>query len=133
MCFLFWTKGSQQSPGFDTSKCSGENLPNSSCHFPKHKSLFLQILHDSSVSWQTTPLYFLGQTLYTLRERDQLKCKLLRLLSARIKIRRILVIFEIKNRFFFKFTSLFCPNHIKFQLKKYRRIISHDTKEWYQI
>ena len=27
----------------------------------------------------------------------------------------------------------FCPNHIKFQLKKYRRMISHDTKHVFQI
>ena len=32
--FLLWTKGSHQSPNFDTFECSGENLPNSSCHFP---------------------------------------------------------------------------------------------------
>ena len=31
--FLLWTKGSHQSPNFDTSECSGENLPNSSCQF----------------------------------------------------------------------------------------------------
>ena len=24
----------------------------------------------------------------------------------------------------------FCQKHIKFQLKKYRRVISHDTEEW---
>ena len=43
---------------FEIFECSGENLPNSSCHFPNHKSVFLQILHDSSVSWKITPLYF---------------------------------------------------------------------------
>ena len=25
------------------------------------------------------------------------------------------------------------PNHIKFQLKKYRRVISHDTEEWCKV
>ena len=35
---------------FETSKCSGETLPYTSCHFPNHKSIFLQILHHSSVS-----------------------------------------------------------------------------------
>ena len=44
----FWVK---------TFKCSGENLPNSSCYFPNHKSFFLQILHHSLVSWKIT-LYF---------------------------------------------------------------------------
>ena len=48
--FLLCTKGSHQSSNFNTFKCSGENLANSSCHFPNHKSVFLQILHHSSVS-----------------------------------------------------------------------------------
>ena len=48
--FLLWTKGSHQNPNFDTFECSGENLPNSSCHFPSNKLAFLQILHHSSVS-----------------------------------------------------------------------------------
>ena len=56
--FLLWTKGSHQSSNFDTFNCSGENLPNSSCHLPNHKSVFHQILHHSSVSWKITCLYF---------------------------------------------------------------------------
>ena len=36
---------------FDIFKCTHENLPNCSCHTPNHKSVFLQILNDSSVSW----------------------------------------------------------------------------------
>ena len=48
--FLLWTKGSHQSPNFDTFKCSGENLPNFSCLFSNHWSVFLQNLHNSSVS-----------------------------------------------------------------------------------
>ena len=58
MHFLLWTKGSHQSPNCDISKCSGENLPNSSYHFPNHKSVYLQILHDNSVLWKINPLYF---------------------------------------------------------------------------
>ena len=46
---------------------------------------------------------FLGQTLYTLHTRDQSKCKPFRLFSALIKIQQILVIFETKNKFLFKF------------------------------
>ena len=56
--FLLWAKGSHQSPNFDTLKCSGKNLLNSSCHFPSNKSVFLQILDHSSLSWMITPLYF---------------------------------------------------------------------------
>ena len=58
MHFLLWTEGSHQGPYFDTTECSGENLPNSSCHFPNYKSVFLQTLHHSSVSWKITCLYF---------------------------------------------------------------------------
>ena len=48
--FLLWAKGSHQSSNLNTFECSGENLPNSSCHFPSSKSVFLQVLHHSSVS-----------------------------------------------------------------------------------
>ena len=54
--FQLWTKESHQSPNFETFKCSGENLPNSSCYFPNHKLVFLQILHHSLVSWKITSL-----------------------------------------------------------------------------
>ena len=56
MHFLPWAKGSHQSPNFDTFKSSGENLPNF-CHFSNHQSVFLQIFHNSSVSWKIIPLY----------------------------------------------------------------------------
>ena len=56
--FLLCIKGSNESPNFENFMCSGENLPNSSCHFPNHKSVFLQILHHTLVSWNKTPLYF---------------------------------------------------------------------------
>ena len=40
--FLLWTKWSYQSPNFETFKCSGENLPNSSCHFYNTSQFFLK-------------------------------------------------------------------------------------------
>ena len=48
--FPLSVKGSHQSPSFETFECSCKNLPNSSCHFPNHKPVFLQILHHFSVS-----------------------------------------------------------------------------------
>ena len=105
--FSVWTKGSHENTNFDIFKCSDENLLNSSCHFPNHKSVFLQILHDSSVSWNILLCTFLGQTLYTLHKRDQSKCNLFILFSAQIKIHQILVIFETKNKSLFKF----CTTH----------------------
>ena len=103
--FLLWAKGSHESSNFDTFECSGQNLPNSSCHFPSNKSIFLQILHHSSISWKITPLYFLAQTIYTLLKRNPLNWKPLRLLSAhQVKICQIpYVNFETASQFLYKF------------------------------
>ena len=71
---------------FETFKCSGQNLSNSLCQFWNDKSIPLQILYPSSVSWKITPLYFLAQTIYTLLKRSPLKWKSLRFLSAQVKM-----------------------------------------------
>ena len=84
--FLFWTKGSHESPNFDTFQCSGENLPNSSCHFPNHKSVFLQTLHHSSVSWKITPLYFFKSNVIYFAQNEPTKVEILRILSAQVNI-----------------------------------------------
>ena len=74
----------------ETFKCSGENLPNSSCQFLEAKasfpSNFVSILsaikHNSSVP-------FLAESLYTLVKSSPLKSKFLRLLNSQVKIRQI--------------------------------------------
>ena len=71
--FLLWTKGSHQSPNFDTFKCSGENLPNFSCYFSNYKSVFLQNLYNSTVSWKITPLYFCSSNIINFGHRDPIK------------------------------------------------------------
>ena len=73
--FLFLTKGSHQSPNFETFECSGENLPNSSCHFPNRKSVFLQILYHSSMLWKTTSLYFFSSNNIYFAQREPIKVK----------------------------------------------------------
>ena len=104
MHFLLWTKRSHENTNFDIFKCSDENLLNFSCHFWKHKSVFLQMLHQYSVPSSKTLLYFLVQTWYTLFKRSPLKCKFFRFLSARAKIRQIPhVSFETTSQFPFKF------------------------------
>ena len=71
--FLLWRKGSQQSPNFDTFKCSGENFPNCSFHFSNHKSDF-QILHHSSVPWKITPLsFFRSNSIYFFTQKEPIK------------------------------------------------------------
>ena len=56
----------------ETFECSGQISPNS-CHFWNNRSVFLQILHQSSGSWDITPLYFLAKILYTLRSLSKYK------------------------------------------------------------
>ena len=69
----------------------------------------LQASFSSNFAWHFTVMkdyssvLFLGQALYTFRKRNQWMCKFLRLLSARIKIHQVLVIFKTTNCFFFKF------------------------------
>ena len=56
--FRLCIKESNESPDFESFVSSGENLTNSSCHSPNHKSVFLQILHHLIASWNIAPLYF---------------------------------------------------------------------------
>ena len=173
MHFLLWIKGSHQSPSFDTFEYYGKNLPNS-CHFTNQKSVFLQIFHHSSVSWNITLLYFFRSNVIYFAQKEPVKVEILRILSAQVKIHQIFVTFEstiqilhqpsvswdITPLYFFswnfiyiqqkepikieiwwnfmweveslKFCTLigsFCPSHMKFQLKKYRIVTSHDTEE----
>ena len=71
--FVLWIKGSHQSQNFETLECSGENLPNSSCHFPNHKSGFPQILHHCPVSWKVTPLYFFSSNIIQFGQTPPIK------------------------------------------------------------
>ena len=98
--FQLWTKESNQSPHFQTYKCSGENLPNSLCYFSNQKLVFIQILHHYLISWKVTPLDFCRSN---ITRKDQSKCNFLGLLSARIKIHQMPFIFETTNQFSFNF------------------------------
>ena len=53
-----------------------ENQPNSSCHFWKHKSVFLQILHQSSVRSNITPLYFFSSNMIYLGQKQPIKVQM---------------------------------------------------------
>ena len=87
----------------ETFECSGQNLSNSLCQF-WNKSVPLQILYPSSVSWKITPPYFSAQTIYTFLKRRLIKWNFLRLLSAQVKICRIPdANFETTSRFLSKF------------------------------
>ena len=53
-----------------------ENLENSSCNFWKHDSVFLQILHHPSVSWNITPLYFLSSNIRYFPRKEPIKVQI---------------------------------------------------------
>ena len=99
--FLLWTKASYQSSNFDSFECSGENLQNSSCHFLSNKSVWLQILHYSSVLWKITPLYFFRSNVIYFAQKEPIKVEILRISSAQVKIHQIIAIFETTNQIFF--------------------------------
>ena len=95
--FLLWIKGSNQSPNLETFKCSGENLPYSSCHFLNYKSVSLHIFHHSSVSWMVTPLYFFRSSIVYVTQKEPIKVEILRILCGQVKINQIFVTFETTN------------------------------------
>ena len=103
--FLFWIKGSHQSSNFETFECSGKNLPNSSSHFPNHKSVFSQILRHYSISPKKTPLYFFhSKNIHFAQKEPIIKFTFLRLQRTGVKIRQISHInFEMTSQFHFKF------------------------------
>ena len=62
---------------FETFKCSGQNSSNSSCQFWNDKSIPLQILHHSSLSWQITPLWILSSYFFKFGLKDPIKIPIL--------------------------------------------------------
>ena len=105
MHFLLWKKRSYEGPNFDTSKCSGKNLPNSSCYFQTTCQFFFKFCMTLQCHERYLLCTFLGQTLHTLHERDQ---------STRNQM-------------------LFLSKVHKVWAKNYRGIIFHDTEQWCKV
>ena len=80
--FLLWIKGLHKSPNFETFKCSGEILPNFSCHFLNHKLVFLQILHNYSLSWKITPLYFFRSNVIHFARKRPIKVQIFQIFEC---------------------------------------------------
>ena len=99
MHFLLWTKGSHENTNFDTFKCSDENFPN-------HKSIFLQILHDSSLSWNITLLYFFRSNVLYFVGTNQ-SAKVLDFLVLGSKFTKLLSFLKLKISFFSSFAPPF--------------------------
>ena len=61
---------------FETFECSGQNLSNSLCQFWNDKSIPLQILHPSSVSWKISPRYFFSSNNIYFAQNEHIKKKI---------------------------------------------------------
>ena len=104
-----------------TFKQSGQNLPNS-CYFWNNKSVFLQILLHSSVSWDIALMYFFSWNFIYLQQRKPIKLQIWWSFTG-----------EVKSLKFCILMGSFCPNDIKFHLKKCRRVISYHNEEWCKV
>ena len=62
---------------FETFECSGQILSNSLCQFWNNKSIPLQILYPSSVSWNIIPLYFFSSNNIYFAQKELIKMKIL--------------------------------------------------------
>ena len=89
---------------FEIFECSGQILSNSLCQFWNEESIPLQIFYLSSVSWKLIPLYFFGLKNIYFAQKEPLKWKFLRFLSAQVKFCQISYAnFETRSRFLSKF------------------------------
>ena len=102
---------------FETFRCSGQNSSNS-CHLWNNKSVLLQILHHSLVSWDITPLDVFSWNFIYFQQKVPIKVQIWWNFT-----------WAIKSLKFCTLMGSFCPNHVQDQLKNYRRDISHDTEK----
>ena len=79
-------------------------------------------MHHSSVSWELSPLYFFSWNFIWFLQKEPTKLQNFRLLTALVKFHQICVLI-----------GFFCWKDIKFQLKKYRGVMSHYTEDWCKI
>ena len=99
--FLLWIKGPNKSPNcytFERALVKICQIPH--VIFQTTSQFFFKFYMTLQCHGRYLLCTFLGHRLYTLHKRDQSKCKFWRLLSPRIKIHHILVIFETTNQFF---------------------------------
>ena len=114
-------KANSHSRNFENFEYWGQISPNS-CYFWNNKSVFFQILHYSSVSWDINPLYFFSLNFIYFQQKEAIKVQICWNFTWAVETPK-----------FCTLMGSFCPNYIKFLLKKYRRVISHDIEEWRKV
>ena len=79
-------------------------------------------MHDSSVLWEISLMYFSSWNFIKFLQKEPTKVKNFRLSTAQVKFLQACTLI-----------GSFCRKYIKFQIKKYRGVMSHDTEEWCKI
>ena len=118
---MLCSKRTNQSPNFWDFRELGSKLTK---FLPilKQRIVFLQVLHHSSVSWDITPLCFFSRNFIYFQQKEPIKVQIWWNFMWAVES--------------LKFCSLmfsFCLSHIKFPLKKYRKVVSHATGEWCKV
>ena len=97
----------------ETFECLSQNFSDYSCQFWNDKSIPLQILHHSSLSWHITPLSILSSYFSYFELKGPIKIPILRLSSSLLKICHIPhVIFQTTSQFFLQIL-----HHLSMSLK----------------
>ena len=96
-----------------TFECLDQNSPNS-CQFSNNKLVFVQILHQFSLSWGITPVYFFSWNCIYFQQKEPTKVQIWWNSLEQLK-------------FCFLMGS-FCKNQIKFQAKVQKSYISWDWR-----
>ena len=73
--FQLWTKGSYQS-SILTLSIALVKICKIPCYFPSNKSVFPQILRNSSMSWKITPLYLFSANNIYFAQKEPIKSKI---------------------------------------------------------
>ena len=80
-------------------------------------------MHHSSMSWEITLLYFFSWNFIWFLQKELIKVQNFRKIStAQVKFHQICTLI-----------GSFCWKYIKFQRKKYRGVMSHDTEDWCKV
>ena len=107
---------------FQTFMWFGKNSPKILMSFETASQCFLKTLHHSVVSWEITVLYFFSWNFIWFWQKEPTEVENFKLSTAHVKFHQICTLI-----------GSFYGEYIKFQLKKYRGVMSHDTENRYQI
>ena len=79
-------------------------------------------MHHSSVSWEITLLYFFSWNCTWFGQKEPIKVQNFRLSTAHVNFHQLCTLID-----------SFCWKYIKFKVKRYIAVMSHDSEDWCKI